>query len=108
MIRDYEVVMLLEPTLDEKLLDDFEHKVEETIQNSGGEVGKVNKLGKRVLAYQIKQYLEAHYMVLTASLDTSHLANLERSLGLFDEVIRHKVIRLPNGFKISGLAKRIR
>ena len=51
--------------------------------------------GKRRLAYEIKKRAEGYYVVIQARSEPPAMAELHRTLSLADEVIRHKVLRIP-------------
>jgi ribosomal protein S6 len=56
------------------------------------------------LAYEIRHQREGYYVLLEANAEPGVMAELDRSLSLADEVLRHKVIRLPD--RIAGRAQR--
>jgi len=68
-------------------------KVSQFITGRGGEVGNVNRWGRRKLAYPIQRHMEGNYVVTEFRLDPNQVAGLEASLGLAEEVIRHLVVR---------------
>ena len=55
-----------------------------------------DKWGKRKFAYEIDHKTEGHYVVLEMVTGQRDMAPLERSLRLADEIVRHKLIRLPD------------
>jgi small subunit ribosomal protein S6 len=67
----------------------------EVIRARGGEPGRVDLWGKRRFAYEVKHRHEGFYVVLQATAPPAAMAELDRMLLLTDEVLRHKVIRLP-------------
>lgn len=67
-----------------------------TLQKSGAELGYVDFWGKRRLAYRMKHRWEGYYVVLQAKAEPAAMDELHRTLGLADEVIRHKVLRIPD------------
>src|SRR5437764_14883281 len=66
------------------------------IQARGGTPGKVEWWGKRHFAYEMKHRWEWFYVLLDAEAEPAAMAELDRSLFLADEVLRHKLIRLPD------------
>ncbi len=92
-LRHYEVMVILDPELDERTvapsLDTYLH----VVKNDGGSVENVDVWGKRRLAYEINKKNEGIYAVidLTATPDT--VKELDRQLGLNESVVRTKVTR---------------
>lgn len=90
-MRKYEVVCVINPDLDETALSGLLEKVSGWITELGGSVEKVEKWGRRRMAYQIHKHREAQYVLMTASLAPSAVAELERNLRLTEIVIRHLI-----------------
>jgi small subunit ribosomal protein S6 len=65
------------------------------LQSKGAELGSVDHWGKRRLAYRLKHRLEGYYVVLQARAEPAAMDELGRTLALADEVLRHKVLRIP-------------
>jgi len=66
------------------------------LQKAGAELGHVDFWGKRRFAYRMKHRWEGYYVVLQAKAEPAAMDELHRNLGLADEVIRHKVLRIPD------------
>lgn len=89
----YEVMFILRPDLDEEVQTASIEKVSRLISDGGGTVEKVDKWGKRKLAYEVKGYREGLYVV-TEFQGTPELAKeLDRVLKISDEVIRGLIVR---------------
>jgi small subunit ribosomal protein S6 len=71
-------------------------RVTELIRSRGGSLGRVDRWGRRRFAYELRHRWEGYYVVIQAMSDPGTVAELDRILFLADEVIRHKVIRLPD------------
>ncbi len=101
-LRDYEVMLVLEPGVQEG-------QVTETLKALGqivgdkGEVGSVQRWGKRALAYEIASFSEGYYVVVRLRLEPTSVEAFERSLRLTDGVIRFKVIRLPEAVAVANV-----
>jgi len=65
------------------------------IQAKGAELGHVDFWGKRRFAYRLKHRWEGYYVVFQAKAEPAAIDELHRSLSLADEVLRHKVLRIP-------------
>ena len=63
---------------------------------SGGEIATTDRWGKRRFAYEINHKTEGFYVVFEIVAEPGALDDLERSLRLADDVVRHKLIRLPD------------
>ncbi len=70
-MRNYELAYIADPDLDEQALLSLEEKVKGWIQAAGGEVVKIDRWGKRRLAYSIKKRVEGFYTIVTALLPPS-------------------------------------
>jgi len=95
-MRPYEVMIILDAGLEEEAIRPAIDRATDLIQSRGGNVGSVDRWGRRRFAYELKHKWEGYYVVLRAEADPSVMAELDRSLFLADEVLRHKVIRLPD------------
>lgn len=71
-------------------------RVTELVEAGEGLVPTVDKWGRRRFAYEINHKHEGVYSVLEITTDASDLHDVERFLRLADDVVRHKLIRLPD------------
>lgn len=102
-MRPYEVMIIYEPTLEDDAVRAAVERSTELIRARGGQAGRVDRWGKRRLAYEIRHHREGYYVLIEATADPGVMAELDRSLLLADEVLRHKVIRLPD--RVAGRAR---
>lgn len=93
-MRDYELMFIAVPELNEEQLNATIAKVSQAITTDGGEVVKTDVWGKRRLAYPIKAFREGQYILLQCKLDPKRADEVERSLKLSEEIMRHLLIRL--------------
>jgi len=105
-MRPYEVVVILEPSLEESQVQAILNKSTEQLQSSGSTVNKVDKWGKRRFAYEIAKKTEGFYVLLDVSSEPEPMAELDRTLRLADDVLRHKIVRLPEA-AISGNKRKV-
>ncbi len=83
--------------LDDLAVDDQVKSVAASIATGGGTVVNTDRWGRRRFAYEINHKTEGYYVVLEiVTAEGADLDDLERSLRLADEVVRHKLIRLPD------------
>jgi small subunit ribosomal protein S6 len=92
-LRDYELVLVIDPDIVEEDVPSAIDKVSQFITGRGGTVAGVNRWGRRKLAYPIRRHIEGNYVLTQFRLDPNQIAGLESSLGLVEEVIRHLVVR---------------
>jgi small subunit ribosomal protein S6 len=98
-MRPYEVMVILEASLEESQVQAIVNRSTELLQSSGGTVHRVDKWGKRRFAYELKKRLEGYYVLFDVSAETAPMAELDRVLGLADDVLRHKIVRIPEQAK---------
>ena len=103
-MRPYEVMIILDPTLEESAIRDQVDRSTELIRSGGGTPGRVDRWGRRRLAYEIRHQREGYYVLVEATAEPPAMAALDRALHLSDEVLRHKVIRIPD--RIAGQGPR--
>ena len=96
-MRDYEMVMIINPDVPEEEVPNTIEKVGQFITGRGGEVAEVNRWGRRKLAYPIMRYTEGNYVLTQFKLDPTQVSDLEASIELTEEVIRHLVVRREEG-----------
>ena len=92
-LRQYEVMVILDPDLDERTVAPSLDTYLNVIRQSGGTVDNVDIWGKRRLAYEINKKAEGIYAVIDLTADPDAVKELDRQLGLNESVVRTKVIR---------------
>ena len=90
----YESVIIFSPQLDEEALDNAINWVQDVIKNGEGEVTKVDRWGKRRLAYEINDLTEGYYLLVEMEAPSATAQELDRVLRISDDVLRHLIIRL--------------
>jgi small subunit ribosomal protein S6 len=95
-MRPYEVMVIFDPALEEQAIQARVDDSTNLIQARGGEPGRVERWGKRRLAYEIRHQRDGYYVLMTAAAEPDTMTELSRSLQLADDVLRYKVIRLPD------------
>jgi small subunit ribosomal protein S6 len=93
-VNDYEVTYILRPTLEENEVEERANAVAEIVKSHGGEVNAVERLGKKRLAYEIKDVREGNYVVMQFKSEPAASKELERQLKLHEDVLRAIVVRL--------------
>lgn len=96
MMRAYELMIIVDGSVEDHVAQQWVTSVTKTISAAGGSVhGKADWWGKRRLAYPIKKKDEGYYFVLNLTAPGGALDELERSLRISDDILRHKLLRLP-------------
>ena len=99
-MRAYELMVMLEPDLDERTVEPTLRKYLDTVIKDGGTVDELDVWGRRRLAYEIQKKNEAIYAVVGFNATPEQAQELDRQLGLNETVMRTKIIR-PEDQKIT-------
>ena len=95
-LRSYESVLILKPDIDEPRADGALEKIGEFIKSNGGACLKIEKWGKKRLAYRIRKNRFGIYLNIYHTLDSAKVAALESKYRLFDLIIKFMVLRLTD------------
>ena len=94
-MRPYEVMVIFDADLEEEAVRSAVDRATQMLQSRGAELGYVDFWGKRRFAYRLKHRWEGYYVVFQAKAEPAAMDELNRTLSLADEVLRHKVLRIP-------------
>ena len=89
----YELVFVVQPTMEEEPLKALVEKMSKTISDLKGQVTQVDTWGKRRLAYPINKHREAFYYLVQMEMPAESVRSLERSVKLMEDVIRYLIVR---------------
>jgi len=92
-MRQYELMIILDPDLEERTISPSLDKFLSVVTKDGGTVDKVDLWGKRRLAYDIKKKSEGIYAVVNFSAESATAKELDRQLGLNESILRTKLLR---------------
>ncbi|MQY23963.1 30S ribosomal protein S6 [Nocardia macrotermitis] len=92
-MRHYEVMVILDPSLDERTVGPNLDTMLNVVKTEGGKVDKVDIWGRRRLAYEISKQSEGIYAVVDLTAEPATVSELDRQLGLNESVLRTKVLR---------------
>jgi small subunit ribosomal protein S6 len=92
-VRAYEVMVILDPSLEERTVEPSLDKYLNVIRKDGGSVESVEVWGRRRLAYEIRKNAEGIYAVLQLTAEPATVKEFDRQLGLNESVLRTKVMR---------------
>jgi len=90
-MRDYEVIFIVHPDLDENALKGVVEKVQGWITGSGGTLVQTDVWGKRHMAYTIRKQREGQYVYVHVQMAPSSTSELERNLRFLEPVMRFLV-----------------
>ena len=92
-MRPYEIMVILDPTLDERTVAPSLETFLNVVRKDGGSVEKVDIWGRRRLAYEIAKHGEGIYAVVDLKAEPATVNELDRQLTLNESVLRTKVLR---------------
>lgn len=92
-MRHYEVMVILDGSLDERTVQPSLEQFLSVVRTDGGSIEKIEVWGKRRLAYEINKQAEAIYAVVEITAEPATVTELDRQLGLNESVLRTKVLR---------------
>lgn len=93
MLENYEMMYILRPDLGEELVDQAIAKYQNFLTEQGAEDIEIQHRGKRRLAYEIQRQREGVYIQMNYKAPGSHVAPLERSMRLSEDVIRYLTLK---------------
>jgi small subunit ribosomal protein S6 len=91
-MRNYEIMLLLPPDVEDPAVEAVTDRISRILAEKGGEVQKVDRWGRKRLAYEIARQTEGFYVVVDFAAETQGLRELDRVLSLADDVLRFKVV----------------
>ena len=91
-MRTYELMIIVDPTLEEEALQSQIEAITERITQLKGQVAGAKIWGRRRLAYPIKKFNEGQYVLFTLQLLPESVKDIERGLKISETVIRHLVV----------------
>ena len=94
-MRDYEILYIVRPELDEEQLNEAVQKVNALIENLGGRPQRTNVWGRRRLAYEVDRLSEGYYVLTDVAIEPARGPAMESTLKISDTVFRHLVVRKP-------------
>jgi len=105
--HQYELMVILDPEIDERTVAPSLDKFLNVIRNDGGTIDNVDVWGRRRLAYEINKKTEGIYAIVNFTANSDATVELDRQLKLSEAVMRTKVIRAEEGFAQVAAAKKL-
>jgi len=91
-MRDYELTVLLKPTLTDKEIDKITKTLTDLLTKAGGKVVKKTDAAKKALAYKIADFREGFYAYMELNLKPEDIKEIERTLKLQENIVRYLLI----------------
>ncbi len=91
-MKNYEMVIILDPGLDSTAFVEKSKFIEERIRSNGGEIQKVAQWGKRKLAYDIRKKDAGYYVVINFEAESEDLLNFKESIKHDEEILRYLIV----------------
>jgi small subunit ribosomal protein S6 len=98
-MRVYEVLFIIAPNIEESDIETLITQLSEVATNQGAQIARVERMGRRRLAYPVRKFNEGHYVVLTVEGTGAEIAEIERRMRVTDAVIRYITIRIDEDLK---------
>ena len=95
-MRNYEIMFIVNPNITEEEIDKVNTQLEGVITAGGGKVEKVEKMGKRRLAYMVDKFRDGSYVLLTINANGDIVREIERRLRVMDLVIKYITVRMDD------------
>jgi len=95
-MRDYELVALINPEVDEEGVSKIVDKLSQSIDSRGGVVEDTKKWGKRKLAYPIRRFMEADYVLARFKLTPKSVKELEGEINALGDILRYLVVKVED------------
>jgi len=91
-MRNYEIMFIVNPNTADEEVDKINSQIEGVITSGGGQVQKIEKMGKRRLAYEIDRNREGHYILFVFAGNGDIVRECERRLRVMDAVIKYLTV----------------
>jgi small subunit ribosomal protein S6 len=99
LMRVYEVLFIIAPNVEEGDIDTLITQLSDVATNQGARIAKIDRMGRRRLAYQIQKFNEGYYVVFTVEGTGAEIAEIERRMRVTDTIIRYITIRIDEDLK---------
>ncbi len=93
-MRNYEIMFIVNPNTTEDEIDKINSQIENIVTSAGGEIQKIEKMGKRRLAYEVQRFREGYYVLFAIGANGDIVRECERRLRVMDAVIKYLTVRV--------------
>jgi small subunit ribosomal protein S6 len=97
----YETVFIADPTYTDEEVDELIKGYEQVVTSAGGKSVKVERWGKRRLAYSIRHHEEGIYVLMTLECPASLVKELDRRFRMNDRILRHMAVRVESELQLG-------
>ncbi len=87
-MRNYELLSIIKPNIDSEEYDKLVSKIEETITSLDGKVSSIDKMGRKKLSYDIKDYRDGYFAVHNFEMEPNQVEKFNRQLRLNENILR--------------------
>lgn len=91
-MRKYEVIFIVKP-LDEEAINGVVAKFENIITTNGGNIDKIDRWGKKRLAYEIKDNTDGYYCLFYITAEPAVINEVDRVMKITDEILKHMIVK---------------
>ena len=102
-MREYELVLIINPELDETETDSLIESVKNNVESNGGEVLKVDPWGRKRLSFPIKRNSDGYYVLLIFNSEPAFVRELTNSLRVVESIFRHMIVQFEGDLDIVKL-----
>jgi small subunit ribosomal protein S6 len=95
-MRDYELAIVIKPTIEAEGVTSVVEKVSGYVGTISGQVASVDVWGRRDLAYMINNYHQGTYVLLQVKMPPAGVVELERNLKLSEDIIRYLLVKVES------------
>ena len=107
-MRKYEIIFVVKPDVTEEDIGKLITQMEGVVTGSGGTIDKVEKMGRRRLAYRVARQREGFYILFLASGSGDMVKEFERRLKVADAVIKYMTVRVDEDLERVAKYKELR
>ncbi len=107
-MRKYEVIFIVRPDAPDEDVDKLIAQMEGVVAGAGGKIERVEKMGRRRLAYRIQKHQEGHYVLFILEAPGDALREFERRLRVTDTVVKFLSVRIDEELKRAEKLKALR
>ena len=104
-MRHYEMMIILDPQVEERTLNATLDKLLAVVKTEGGTIDNIDIWGRRRMTFEINKRSEGIYVVVDFTANSATADELDRQLGLNEQVLRTKVMRKDKAFADRVVAK---
>lgn len=107
-MRKYEIMFIVRPDVSEEEVDKLIAQMEGVVAGAGGKMDKVEKMGRRRLAYRVQRHREGFYVLFSLEGGGDTIKEFERRLKVIDTVIKFLSVRVDEELERAEKFKALR